>query len=1105
MKQKTQMFLLIIITIILLSSFHNPDLFQGQKNTNLINEFKKSQKNSNEANILTNTTSIFENNLVWSEPLQLTMPILKRGDYKIKQSSDGTLHCIFIKQLTLYGSGFFYMYSNNTSSHNWSFPKQLIQIDTEISEFDMIIDYNSTIHVGFIAKRETVWQVSYISKVENETYLNHNKIIDRSFNNEFSNLNLLLSNNILQMLWISKERNTEDENLESSIISIAKNLLNNVWTQKKIFYEGINPITFSINQLKNNNLVLIISKWNSLFNGNDIYYASSNDNGETWINYTLIYEYNLEIEKIITYASNITGGLHIIWNSNEVYSSFNHLEIYLNGTIRSDSIKLNNFNSDGYFVGFYENYTSGDLWIFYEEYTGLYNLKYRKRLNFDLSWQISTTLLTKSKSLIASFIEDSEENNPILGEFFFKNYDVILSSDLYNNDSLLNEHLILQMTDENGKGSICVDSNKTIHYIWQYNSIYDNKIYYLSKTVNGSYEIHGCITDTSITDAVEPKIALDSKDNIHCFFVADNIITGFDGLYYTYKLTSQANWSKAELVENPTNYAQSENLDVYIDDLDTIHLVWGENKGIYQNRLYYSYKMENEEQFTSVLIHDNNAYTSSIDPSFVIDSYRTLHLVYIKINREDGINYIQYQYKLISQSWTTPLTLTASTQYLLLQTNLEIDSSNTLWMVYLRKYQGELYVVTDGILMEKEYNSAWYHSNTLFTNEVINFHDFFITENDTLVYLQHIKNIPTDTIPDGIIDLVMVNYRIAGYGWSDREQIAINLKYDHKPIGYFDTYSKNIYCVVYDKVSNDVNMHIITRQNDLDGDLLGDEDEFIFGTDPFIVDSDSDNLNDGIEVNSHQTNPALNDTDWDGLNDGIEIINYNSNPLTIDTDNDKLLDGEEVYVWLTNPTSSDTDSDLINDFDEIYIFGTDPTKEDTESDGMPDYWEIVNDLDPISDDSYIDFDSDNLFNIEEYWNNTNPRLNDTDMDGLLDGDEVKIYFTDPLNMDTDEDTINDADEVLVFGTNPLLEDSDQDGFTDREEINAGTDPNDPRDNIRKNKIQKIVLGVIIPTIAISSFYVFFEIRYRIRFKKLIENEMEEQRLENEKLVKSQSD
>jgi hypothetical protein len=1054
-----------------------------------------------------NSKSIFNGNMVWSEPFQLTTPILERGQYKIKQAQDGSIHCVFIEQLDSFGSAFFHMKSDNITSNEWTSPQHIFQLDTQIMQFDFIIENNKTIHIGFIAKRETVFQINYISKNESDIQLIDDQIIDKSFHDEFSSLNLFIENNLLHMFWVSKETGTTLENQNCSIVTATMNLLNRIWTQKRILLDAINPILISITKLKNDNLAMVIVKWNAFFDGNDIYVTTSSDNGLTWVNYTLIYEFSLEIEEIFIFSNNHTSGMHFFWKSNDLYKKMNHMEVYSNSTIKSDLFVLNNYgNSDGYFCGFYENETSGDLYVFIEELRSeLFSLQFRKRLYVGLAWQSAIILTTKSKSLIASFIRNNESNNPLIGKLVYKNYDIIIGNYFFNNNTMQNEHTILQMTYRNEKGSVCVDSNKTIHYIWEYYNFFDYKIFYMTKAYNGSFEIHGCITDSAITGAANPEIVIDSNDNIHCFFVADDILSGFDGLFYTFKLATQTNWSKVELVKDPENHAQSDNLKITIDEMDTIHIIWGERKGYFHNRLYYSYKLESEEIFTSTILHDNADYVISIYPNFVIDSVGTIHFVYIELDWENEINFIHYQFKLVGQSWSSPDTLIASTQSQLLQLELIIDSSDKLWMVYLERYLSGPYLVSDSILLVKEFDESWFISETLYSNEIINYHDFFITDNDTLIYLQHNDNIPTDSIPDGPTDLVMISNKIADQNWNDREEIAKNLRYEYKPIGYFDNYSKNVFCIVYNKDNSKINMQFITRQNDSDNDLLGDEDEILFGTNPTIIDSDSDNLIDGVEVKLHQTNPALNDTDWDNLNDGQEINVYNSDPLSIDTDNDKLLDGEEVFTWSTNPILSDTDLDFINDYDEIFVYGTDPTNEDTESDGMHDFWEILNDLDPNFNDSYIDPDSDNLYNIEEYWNNTNPNFNDTDLDGLLDGDEVKIYLTNPLNVDTDEDTISDSDEILIFGTNPLLDDSDQDGFTDREEINAGTDPNDPRDNIIRNRNQKIILGVVLPVLVIGILSAIFEIRYKSRMKKLYASEQVEQQLETDKQKNSKSD
>lgn len=63
---------------------------------------------------------------------------------------------------------------------------------------------------------------------------------------------------------------------------------------------------------------------------------------------------------------------------------------------------------------------------------------------------------------------------------------------------------------------------------------------------------------------------------------------------------------------------------------------------------------------------------------------------------------------------------------------------------------------------------------------------------------------------------------------------------------------------------------------------------------------------------------------------------------------------------------------------------------DTDSDGMPDWWEEANGTNPDVDDDTADPDADNLTNLQEYQNETNPLVADADLDGLVDSEEVAV-------------------------------------------------------------------------------------------------------------------
>jgi hypothetical protein len=129
----------------------------------------------------------------------------------------------------------------------------------------------------------------------------------------------------------------------------------------------------------------------------------------------------------------------------------------------------------------------------------------------------------------------------------------------------------------------------------------------------------------------------------------------------------------------------------------------------------------------------------------------------------------------------------------------------------------------------------------------------------------------------------------------------------------------------------------------------------------------------------------------------ISVMNYQ-----LDSDNDHLPDLIELQIG-TDVKLRDTDKDGLTDGFEYNRTGTSPTSVDSDENGIPDGLE--------------DPDGDQLHNLEEYKQETDPKLIDTDFDHFTDGEEVNKYHTDPLNPDTDNDKLLDGMEV-EFDTDP---------------------------------------------------------------------------------------
>ncbi|MGJ8696777.1 MAG: hypothetical protein ACSHYF_10690 [Verrucomicrobiaceae bacterium] len=99
---------------------------------------------------------------------------------------------------------------------------------------------------------------------------------------------------------------------------------------------------------------------------------------------------------------------------------------------------------------------------------------------------------------------------------------------------------------------------------------------------------------------------------------------------------------------------------------------------------------------------------------------------------------------------------------------------------------------------------------------------------------------------------------------------------------------------------------------------------------------------------------------------------------------------------------------------------------DADGDGMNDLWEEAF-FGDTSRDGTGDFDNDNLTDLQEFQESTNPTLKDTD------GDTI----------DDDVELAGSANPFNNAPTNPREADSDGDGFDDAIEGAASSDPNDP--------------------------------------------------------------
>ncbi len=133
---------------------------------------------------------------------------------------------------------------------------------------------------------------------------------------------------------------------------------------------------------------------------------------------------------------------------------------------------------------------------------------------------------------------------------------------------------------------------------------------------------------------------------------------------------------------------------------------------------------------------------------------------------------------------------------------------------------------------------------------------------------------------------------------------------------------------------------------DPDNDGLSNAEELALSTNAYDPDSDSDGLEDGVEVQSYDTDPLDADSDDDWLTDGEEVLSYGTDPLDADSDGDSYDDGEELLEG-TDPLDYDSDDDGLSDGAEVLGLGTDPLNPDSDWDGHSDGEEVAAGTDPL--------------------------------------------------------------------------------------------------------------------------------------------------------------
>ena len=598
-----------------------------------------------------------------------------------------------------------------------------------------------------------------------------------------------------------------------------------------------------------------------------------------------------------------------------------------------------------------------------------------------------------------------------------------------------------------------VDSYGNVHVVWVEYQGGDNQIYYSMLSPGGRILIDDTQLTASSDDASNPVAAIDSLDQLHIVWQEGSYSSA--RIYHTLidpaahaQDGSAGEDSAITLVADHMIATESYSSDpgMAIDSQDRIHVVWSQR---YDDALHYA----RLDSTGAVTLSDKILFAKTGDqywdpgPDVGVDSDDNVHVVWLgNLESDSGFDLPRkILYQMLDGDTAAPLITTTA---LLSDDNhgpgypsVDVGPEGHVTVVY--SWNDGIHMLRidpalddqDGdaanasrikVLTETEITPVPgendYSSPSACVDAEGNIHVVYKNSNPTGLLFRMVD-------PDG--NLIQENL-LSTYTISSRPDLSLGGR------TAFVTWLSG----------RETLIRILNPDSDQDG--LTNPEERAIGTDPNNHDTDGDGLLDGFEaINSLNPRSDLvqdspgegpeDDPDEDDLTN-LEEQPAGTDPHDGDTDDDGLSDGDEVNIHGTDPLDPDTDNDGLNDGDEINTHNTEPLNPDTDGDNLFDGFEVQNRYNPRSDlvqDSpgegpEDDPDMDGLTNLEEQTAGTLPGDEDTDGDGLEDGDEIFTYSTDPTVADSDEDGLNDGHELTAnpYVTEPLNSDTDDDGLLD---------------------------------------------------------------------------
>ena len=271
-------------------------------------------------------------------------------------------------------------------------------------------------------------------------------------------------------------------------------------------------------------------------------------------------------------------------------------------------------------------------------------------------------------------------------------------ADMNNGQWRPTEVVSTESTDDSNNPAIAVDSQNNVHVVWHDFTDYDGSgtdtdiFYKYYNQATASWTLTQVISTESTGGSAYPSIAIDSHDNVHVVWqdTTDYQGSGIDvDVFYKYYDRATSSWTSTQVVstESATN---SDDPRIAIDSNDNLHVVWYDftdygGSGSDPDIFYKIFSQETSTWSVTQVVSSESTLASNF-PAITVDSNDNVHVAWHDLTDYSGagVDYdIFYKYYTPATStWSVTQVISTEGSSSSLYPSITSDNNNNIHIVW---------------------------------------------------------------------------------------------------------------------------------------------------------------------------------------------------------------------------------------------------------------------------------------------------------------------------------------------------------------------------------------------------------------------------------------